>query len=487
MTLRKFALYAFTLPFLVGVIACNSDYVPSEMTASSAAVRSFSLTADDSILANLDSVYFSIDLTNYQIFNADSLPYGTKVTNLIPVIKMLETPKTVELKVTRENGTDTTYNYLTNSTDSIDFTNPVTLRVVSYDGLTEINYTVKVNVHKLVSDSLTWSKENKSVLPSSLTNPSAQRTAQKGSTFYCLTASNGSYSLASYESTTIPTNGAELKLEDWETQTVSFDFTPQVESFSATESQLFILSENGDLYSSEDGKSWSATGCNWHYIYGEYDGQIIGSVETSNGWVMESYPERNSASLPSEMPVEGSSMPVSYIFPMSTMPQMVIVGGRDASGNLSRGTWSFDGTGWTRISRRSLPEAAEGIALAMYYSFKTLSSWNVVTYPTLIAFGGKNAQGEVSPTVYISKDFGVNWDKASSLMQLPDYIPATFGSQLFVVDSYYSSTVKPMIAKPTEIWACPYIYLFGGYNQDNIFQNAIWRGVINRLSFAPIE
>ncbi|MDE7443730.1 MAG: hypothetical protein K2M65_06190, partial [Muribaculaceae bacterium] len=40
---------------------------------------------------------------------------------------------------------------------------------------------------------------------------------------------------------------------------------------------------------------------------------------------------------------------------------------------------------------------------------------------------------------------------------------------------------------PIEQWECPYIYVFGGYDADGKLQNTVWRGVINRLSFKPIQ
>lgn len=487
MTLRKLAFYALAVPAIAGFVACNSSEELSVTAASSAAVKSFSLTKDDSVAAYLDSVYFSIDLVKGLIFNADSLPYGTDVTHLIPVITTLETASTVELKVRRSNASDTTYNYLENSTDSIDFTNPVTLRVISYDGLTERNYTIKINVHQMITDSLTWSPDNRSSLPTSFSSPSAQRTAQLGSEFFCLTESDGSYELATCHTSDALLNGPQLELDKWTVKKAGFPFTPSVESFTASESELFILDNQGNLYKSADGFSWDSTGVSWHYIYGSYQSQLLGSVETAEGWQIETYPGGVRTPLPDGMPVDGTSMPVTYSFSMSANPQLVFVGGRDSKGRLSRGTWSYDGNDWLEISRRSLPEGLEDIALAMYVSFKTLSSWNVITYPTLMAFGGRNADGKLSETVYISSDYGLNWNVASVLMQLPSYIPAMYGAQVFVADSYYSATVQPKISRPTESWGCPYLYMFGGYDDGAVLQNSIWRGAINRLTFVPIE
>ena len=48
-------------------------------------------------------------------------------------------------------------NLLENPNDSINFApGHVTLRITSQDGKSERMYTVKLNVHKVVADSLTW-------------------------------------------------------------------------------------------------------------------------------------------------------------------------------------------------------------------------------------------------------------------------------------------------------------------------------------------
>lgn len=488
MTLRKLALFAVALPVFAGFFACNSSYEVNEMTASSVAVRSFYLSKDDSVVEHLDSVYFSIDLTKGLIFNADSLPFGTDVTALVPVITTLETSSSIELSVTRANGTDTVYDYLSNSTDSIDFTNPVTLTVRSYDGINTMRYTIKVNVHKLIPDSLVWSEANRSALPSSLANPESQRTTVCQSTFFCLTGSGTNYSLSSCTPSTTPVNGPGLELSDWEVRDIKFGFTPQLASFSSSGSSLFILSEDGNLYESKDcGASWNETGLNWHWIYGDYDGSLLGSVYIDGAWVVQSFPSAESFALPDGMPVENTSSPVTYSFSMSTTPQMVFFGGRSADNKLCSDAWSFDGNSWIKLSRRSASEPLENVALAMYWSFTTSSSWNVNAYPTLIAIGGKNAAGTPSENVYLSTDYGVNWSKAPVLMQLPSFIPPMWDAQLFVADSYYSSNITPKIVRPTETWPCPYVYMFGGYSADGSFYNTIWRGVINRLSFLPIE
>jgi hypothetical protein len=42
------------------------------------------------------------------------------------------------------------------------------------------------------------------------------------------------------------------------------------------------------------------------------------------------------------------------------------------------------------------------------------------------------------------------------------------------------------IQSPVISWECPYIYLFGGYNDQGALLPYMWRGVYNRLYFYPV-
>ena len=75
------------------------------------------------VLSGLDSVFFSIDLEKGRIFNATPLPYGTATNKLVVDIKLVEAVSAVKLTATRAGLPDTTYNYGTNPTDSMDFSN----------------------------------------------------------------------------------------------------------------------------------------------------------------------------------------------------------------------------------------------------------------------------------------------------------------------------------------------------------------------------
>lgn len=149
--LKKSAISLIILGAIIGAQSCNSDddtpvFSEDNVAASSVLVSAFSLTADDSVLINLDTVFFSIDQKNARIFNADSLPFGTKTSRLIPKITY-STVSVAELSYKRDDGTDSIVDYLKSSTDSINFANgDVKFRLVSYDGTTERTYSIRVNV-----------------------------------------------------------------------------------------------------------------------------------------------------------------------------------------------------------------------------------------------------------------------------------------------------------------------------------------------------
>lgn len=488
--IRKLAIYFAMGSIAAGVYSCNGNeaYIVEDSSAA-AAVRTFSFTENDSILANLDSVFFSIDLVKGRIFNADSMPKGTDVTGLVPVITTLNGCSVAQLTVSRAGKPDTVYNYLDNPSDPIDFTNPVTLRLVSPDGLVERNYTIKVNVHKVEADSLEWARIDRRTIPTTFTMAEKQHTVRQADKLHCLSYYQGSYCLATTTRSIEMLTGTDPDLGPWNFSTVTFPAAVDINSFTASESALYILGTDGTLYTSADGSSWTSTGRKWHFIYGAYGNDIHGSCKNSDGsWTIESYPAGTSTPLINGMPVSGTSAPVYYSFSMSNQQQMLIVGGRNAAGTVIADTWGFDGSSWAKLSKRPLPVALENAAVAPYVTYTTTAAWTQIYYPTLVLIGGRKANGSINTTVYTSNDYGYNWGTAGVSLQLPTYMPALHNSQAFVISSKLDGSIaSPKITTPVETWDCPYLYLFGGVNRDGATSNNVWRGVINNLRFKPVE
>lgn len=488
-------------------IGCNSSTTVEIYTSSNVAIASFSLSKDDSIIANLDTVFFSIDLDKAKIFNADSLPYGTPVNKLVPKIVALDAISAATLTVTKANGTDTVFNYATNPEDTIDFTNPVILDVKSFDGAVSRSYTIKVNVHQLRPDTLVWDKAAMRKLPTNLSNVTRQRTARTSDGAYCLTMSVGRYCLAYTEN---PFN------DDWSYITPDLPAGADVTSFTGTDDALYILAGDGlytdmPLYTSTDGgRTWTDTGRRWTNIYGPMGEKLLGSRNTGSEWLAVQYPSEETAVIDPEMPVRRTSQTNYITMDLSQEGLAVIVGGRRANGTLTNATWAFDGSSWANISIASLPEPIEGMTVVPYFIFSVNTAYVATKHSILLAFGGTNGS-TLNRKVFISYDLGMNWVDAPDSLQFPGDFPMVNGAQAYVFEATLGSrsagnawtrcelgyripsTVYILSPDATETavypvttWECPYIYVFGGTLSDGYLSDTVWRAVINRLTFKPI-
>lgn len=487
----------------MAVFSCNSNEDDSDVWAyTSVAVEGFSLNADDSVLVNLDSVFFSIDLNAARIYNADSLPKGTNITKLVPKISTTSVGS-VELIVHRGAPLgDTTYNYLADQHDSIDFSHgPVTLRIKSQDLTYSRDYEVKVNVHNMKPDSLYWNRSARRALPTTLTAPVAQKAVAIGDKALCLTVdASGAACMA------VAGNPSER----WTMSEVTLPARAVVSSLTAVaDNALYITTADGALYvSGDDGASWIATGVVMHSLLGAYEGNLVGTRRNNDAsWTITSYPVVKEYPAPSAFPVEGSTTLISYTTDWSDASVAVTSGGRRADGALTGATWGYDGSVWAPLSGSALTSlpAAEGYAVVPYFAYRTTTTWRVSRQTCLLAFGGKTVDG-LNSKVYISRDRGITWKLCDDLMQLPDYIAPFAYADVLVFDStmgeavsaawtemparglpvWWQTVPQSRATEAVTTWECPYIYIFGGMSETGALSNNVWLGAINRLTFKPL-
>lgn len=499
---HKIKTYLFTAAALAACIlsSCNAKEEESDtdnyLAAESVAISSFSLSPDLRVMENLDSVFFSIDLEHGVVFNADSLPKGTNITKLIPKITY---PASVTSAVIEMKGgthrPDGTVNYNSTPNDTIDFTGEVTLTLSTAKNALSKTYILKVNVHKEDPDTVFWENFRESKLPSRSADPVAQKTIAYG---------NGTLSLIQEaDGTFTKAVSSDIFSGMWQKTAVSFGFAPRLETlYSTVSGTLYILSDNGELFSSNNGEAWNRCTEGWIDIIGQYGEALLG-VRNAGGELMQtSWPEDAVAeiALPQGFPVSGHSSPVTFTNRWTPDPTILIFGGKSAEGKISTGSWAYDGSNWANLAEKSLP-GLDGLSVINYYSFLNNASNGLLKeFEVLLAIGGRYGDGSVNNTIYVSYDHGINWSKALDYMQLPEGITAGYMADALALttrmESDLSDRWSPVKGSPRRvnfkiegdyiIWDCPYIFIFGGYGNDGKLTESIRTGVLRRLTFVPL-
>lgn len=483
---------------IIGCSSCNSDdtWESDPLEQSGVAVKGFTLRPNKSILNNLDSVFFSIDLIECRIFNANPLPYDTDISHLAVKISSDEC-SVAQLFV---NGSDSegseVIDYLATPEAKINFANgPVTLRLVSKDGVNQRDYKISVNVATVVRDSLYWDKLQSGNLMG-VANMTRAKTVKIDDKALTLSISaSGAVGLSTFipadESGGGSWDQAIVTPAFTDVNTTNFGTSIDVESFNvASDGSLYLLDTYGHLHRSTDsGATFSIVDSGWKSITSPYLEGVIGVKDNAGSLTFAAYPTSIWLSIPgaiaTDFPISGVSSPAVFSTKWTPKPQVIIAGGRTASGTLTGASWAFDGNKWAKISSR-LPQGT-GYALTNYVIAETdTTNWQTYTRNVIIAFGG-NGLTQMR-TVWISRDMGVNWQQGSKEVQLPDYIPSVSGGSLIVFDkTLEADVVTPLAVKPITSWVCPYLYLFGGYDTSGNLNNQYWSGVINHLRFKPLQ
>lgn len=495
----RLTLSACLLALIGGISSCNKKTEDEEdvyIPASSVAITKFSLKSKSGSKVKIDSVFFSIDLNRGVIFNADSLPVGTDITRLVPVISYVSSASSVTL--TQSGGsTIGEIDYKKNPNDSVDFSGKVVLKITAEDQITTRSYNIKVNVHKEYPDSMVWDRLAVTPMPSRLGSPKDQKTVGYKNTTYSLIAeSDGSYTMAV---------GTDVLAGEWDKLIPSLDFDPDVRTLNATSDLLFLLDMSGTLHTSADGIVWNNTGVVWTNIIGAYGDAMLGMCSEGGRLIHTCWPETagyGGRPVKADFPVSGYSDFVQFSNRWTTLPIGFMTGGRLADGSLTEKTWGFDGDNWEVLSEGMCPKVEDATLVPYFVYRKTSSTFVQTEFSVWMLIGGSTTDGDSNRKVYVSYDNGVNWYAADSQMQLPDYFPSLRGLDGIVVewpkkaslednwtDSSRGQAPMSRISYSVEdyevYWDCPYIYIFGGITNAGTLNDEVWRGVLNRLSFIP--
>jgi hypothetical protein len=474
---------------MLGSCNASSDDDDEYVSPSNVAVTAFSLKSSSST-SGLDSVYFSIDLNRGVIFNADSLPKGTAINKLVANITFGNNVDRAVITMTGGTTRTGDIDYKKNASDSIDFTGDVILTVGAGDTMERV-YRIKMNVHKQDADTLIWYENSRCALPSRLGAPKAQKSVDKSGRAVCLMQeSDNSYTIAVSD---------DMFDNKWEKHQITFPFTPDIDSFAASDDALYILSTDGDLYQSTDMLTWDSTGRKWKSIIGSYLETVVGITESNGTLTFDQCPnlDLKQVEIPTDFPVDSRSNFVTLLNKWTNSPVAFFTGGMKRDGSLSNATWAFDGANWILLSEGSVP-AVEGCSIIPYYCYRANTSGGTkVEYSVWMLLGGQLADGSFNRTVYISYDNGVTWNPGNDAFQLPDMIPTmtqcdnivvSWSKQTNLSNAWKAASTGNNYTIDGDIiyWDVPYIFLIGGYNPQHQLYDTIWRGVLNRLTFTPI-
>ena len=485
---------AMMVSSLPALVSCNKDKDDEETYSYSTStqttlVTGFALQANNDVLINLDSVHFTVDYDRGLIYNADSLPVGTDISALKVTVHLLNAVSSAVFNITdATKQADTTINYSSSMNTSIDFTGKTILTVTSQDESRVKDYEVKVLVHKVNPDSLVWPQSWRRDLP-----------GYKSGIQHKAVMLDGAYRIMTHD-------GAECRLLTalapnqaiWDSEVVELPFTPDVSSLVSTGETLYMLDIDGVLYSSDDGRSWTSCGVTWHTLLGCYEDCAMGIIRGSDGgYYHDEFPHGDDftvTAVEEGFPVSNASGMVEVSNDWTQASQAMIVGGKDSNGNVLNAVWGYDGTRWGKISNnhgQELPGLCDA-TLFRYYTYTQLKG--VRRYGlqnTWFIMGGQLADGSLNDAIYLSNSQGVTWASGDTTYFQPSHMPKFYGAQAFVHSETMTASGANYLPRRVQslsaTWDCPYLYLFGGYGEDDALLPNVWRGVYIRLTNSPID
>lgn len=418
-------------------------------------ITSFSLSSDS--VPELSEVRFTIDQVEGLIFNLDSMPYGTEIIDKVICTATFATG-TLAVQVIQEAIGDTID---WNGQDSLNFSKPVKFITTAYDGVTKKTYKAWINIHQVVPDSMVWDLYANNVLDENIQEEKVVPFVLNGDSVHFMyiqpKGSNPNYELY-YSSFGDMKSWKKLSLSGLPASGLVLSQITEYEHV------LYVISQNGTLYQSVDGQSWTVItgapvikalmGCvnpvanqasALAAIVSESDGLYFASMNKDMEWNVGN-------EIPYNFPIWGFG---SASYSVAYRERLMVIAGKDSRNVLTNAAWgTMDGLGWALLTdaESSYFETREGVMLTKYDS-------------KLFMIGGITSSGKASKEIYTSEDNGVTWNLQDTLIVLPN----TYGARGYA--SIYVDKEQ-------------FMYILGGKtsNNSNVLDQ-IWRGRINRLAF----
>ena len=411
-----------TLGLLLSVLtvltACLGEDDTEVVTYNDTAITAFSLgtltrTMHTTSSTGEDSTYtasvkgsnyaFSIDQQRGLIYNTDSLPVGTNVKRVLCTIST-KNSGTAILNVRTKNGLkDSLVTY--SSTDSLDFTNPMELRVYAYSGIAYRKYTITVNVHQQDGDEFCWTK----VLDQepNFAQTERMRMFSAGDKPYLFLKDNGSTVI--YD---LKQHIMDVQQEYPSTATLSLSASA-FENAVSNGSMLYVLEKeirklhciNASTHESQEGCDTTAVdrliGASSKEIYAlSKQGTLLVSTDNCQSWVEESLD--NDAEL---LPEQNISCTVHTLRTNQNMERVELIGSVPGRANA---------VVWMKVVDRDVPGAGQwmlvssGSVTGNAHMLPASQAQSVFAYNNQDLAFGYNDEGGLGD-ILLSSDGGINW------------------------------------------------------------------------------
>lgn len=338
---------------------------------------------------------FYIDQATAQIYNVDSLPYGTDASHVLATI----TAKNSGIIAIKGIDSDNLSYYSNN--DSIDFTSPRVVRVYAQNGSAYRDYTVKVNVRKTNAGDFSWSKK-------ATVAELGQMKGMKAVAF-----DGHVYVFGNMSGETVGYYASETDGNTWK-KTVKVFAADAYKSLVATDDALYVLSD-GTIYESMDGNTWTEKGHDASLRQLVAAGRTQVFALTQAGTITVSYDsgatwkEESLDDTPLLLPADHISYTRNALSTNDNVDRIMIAGYADGKARV-----------WTRLV------AASGSELAGVWTFVDAADDARYALPvckgmTVVPYDGNalmlGSDGDGISHVLISRDGGITWKKDSSIAE----------------------------------------------------------------------
>lgn len=379
----------------------------------------------------IENIAFTVDSFNCTISNTDSIAYEANLTKLLPYIVFKGSPSKIQF-----NGQNW------NRVDSLDFSQPTSLFLVSSNKKQEATYTITLNKHKVDPEEIIWVQQPDLTIEGTWL---ASKACTLNNQMYVFVQHSNN---PQYGQLYIGADANSLQ------KTGSFLCNVNLSTIQAYNNKLYAISTDNTQLCVWNDTQWVET-CNFAtgtmtQLLGSLNGSLYIACMVNDTPCIAYYTGAtitvdNTAVLPEQFALQGAT-------PISTPNGLFLIGGiaHEEAQNCVIST--HNGYYWTNILNQTGS-----------YAFSPRYQSTAVYYQNMLfLFGGFAAPNVVTQEHYYSTNNGYSWNLQKDTQKLPDSYTYQAGTDAFVLQDN--------------------IYLVGPSNAQATSMS-IWKGRIRKVDF----